>query len=73
MRTELAPWESYLLRISRLSLSHIRRLATVRVLRDYENLFPAGYLGRLVSGVTHVAPVSIRGPYQAGDSRAWLQ
>ena len=61
IRAELVPWESYLLRISRLSLSHIRRLATARVLRAYENLFPAGYLGRLVSE----SPMLLPSQYEA--------
>ncbi len=61
IRAELAPWESYLLRLSRLSLSHIRRLATARVLQDYETLFPSGYLGRLVSE----SPMLLPSQYEA--------
>ena len=47
IRAEGGSWEGYLLRLSRLSLAHARRLSTRRVLHPYENRFPAGYLGHL--------------------------
>ena len=47
IRAEGGSWEGYLLRLSRLSLAHARRLSTRRVLHAYENRFPADYLGNL--------------------------
>ena len=47
IRAEGGSWEGYLLRLSRLSLAHARRLSTRRVLRTYENGFPQDYLGNL--------------------------
>ena len=46
---EIDPWDGYLLRMSRLTLAHIARLSTIRVLKHAENKFPNAYLGRLVS------------------------
>ena len=43
------PWDGYLLRMSRLTMAHIARLSTIRVLKHAENRFPSGYLDRLVS------------------------
>ena len=48
IRTEGGSWEGYLLRLSRLSLAHARRLSTRKVLHTYEYRFPAHYLGNLV-------------------------
>ena len=43
------PWDGYLLRMSRLTLAHVARLSTIRVLKHAENRFPNAYLDRLVS------------------------
>ena len=43
------PWDSYLLRMIRLTLAHVARLSTIRVLKYAENRFPNAYLDRLVS------------------------
>ncbi len=45
---EAAAWEGYLLRNSRLSLAHVRQLATVKVLEAHKSRFPPGYFGQLV-------------------------
>ena len=54
-------WEGYLLRLSRLSLAHMGRLSTVKVLRPYEYLFPHGYLQRLVDD----SPLLLPSQYEA--------
>lgn len=56
MREETGAWESYLLRLSRLSLSHARRLSTARVLGQHENSFPRGYLDKLVADSAMLLP-----------------
>ena len=43
------PWDAYLLRLSRLTLAHVERLSTIRVLKHAEYRFPNAYLDRLVS------------------------
>ena len=53
---ELGPWEGYLLRLSRLSLAHVGRLAAAKVLRPDELRFPPGYLDRLVSDSPMLLP-----------------
>ena len=42
-------WEGYLLRLSRLSLAHLERLATVRVLEPHRAKFPEGYVEQLAA------------------------
>jgi len=54
-------WGSYLLRLCRLSLEHLGRLATAKVLHAYESRFPKGYLDRLVSD----SPVLLPAQYEA--------
>ncbi len=54
-------WEGYLLRLSGLSLAHMSRLSTAKVLRPYEGLFPQGYLKRLVDD----SPLLLPSQYEA--------
>ena len=56
IRNEDSSWESYLLRLSRLSLSHLRRLATANVLGPFETQLPTGYLSRLVDDSPMLLP-----------------
>ena len=58
---EPGAWESYLLRLSRLSLAHAGRLAAIRVLGSKESIFPRGYLDRLVAD----SPLLLPSQYQA--------
>ena len=58
---ETGAWESYLLRLSRLSLAHAGRLATAKVLGPYDSRFPLGYLDRLVSD----SPLLLPSQYEA--------
>ena len=58
---ETGAWESYLLRLSRLSLAHAGRLATAKVLGPYDSRFPLGYLDRLVSD----SPLLMPSQYEA--------
>ncbi len=58
---EPSAWESYLLRISRLSLAHVGQLATARVLGTEEERFPKGYLDRLVAD----SPLLLPSQYEA--------
>ena len=60
-REERGAWESYLLRLSRISLAHVGRLAVARVLSEYESRFPNGYLDRLVSD----SPMLLPSQYEA--------
>ena len=53
---EYSPWGSYLLRLSRLCLAHLRRLATANVLGRFENQLPTGYLSRLVTDSPMLLP-----------------
>ena len=48
-KEEMGIWESYLLRLSRISLAHIGQLATAKVLGQYEHSLPNRYMDRLVS------------------------
>ena len=54
-------WEGYLLRLSRISLMHVGRLATARVLRPVESKFPRQYIDRLV----HDSPMLLPSQYEA--------
>ena len=58
---EVGPWESYLLRLSRLSLEHAGRLATAKVLGPHDSRLPFGYLDRLVSD----SPLLLPSQYEA--------
>ena len=58
---ELEAWEGYLLRLSKLSLSHAGRLATASVLGPYDSSFPTGYLDRLVAD----SPLLLPSQYEA--------
>ena len=49
-------WESYLLGLSRLSLAHLDRLATARVLEPYRARFPEGYVERLAADSPTLLP-----------------
>ncbi len=53
---EQDPWAGYLLRLSRLSLAHAGRLATMKVLRPEVSKFPDGYLDSLVSEMPLLLP-----------------
>ena len=53
---ETEVWEGYVLRMSRLSLIHIGRLATAKVMQPYKPEFPAGYLDKLVKSVPLLLP-----------------
>ena len=61
MREEFGAWEGYLLRLSRLSLLHARRLSVARMLLRDDTRFPNGYLDRLVSD----SPVLLPSQYEA--------
>ena len=50
------PWDGYLLRMSRLTLAHVGRLSTAKVLKYAEDRFPNAYLDRLVSDNTMLLP-----------------
>ena len=58
---ESGSWESYLLRLSGLSLAHAGRLATAKVLAPNKLGFPIGYLDRLVSD----SPLLLPSQYEA--------
>ena len=58
---EDSPWEGYLLRLSRLALSHIGRLAVARVLGTDQSRFPDGYVSRLASD----SPMLLPSQYEA--------
>lgn len=58
---EPGAWESYLLRLSSLSLAHVGKLATARVLMSEEARFPRGYLDRLVDD----SPLLLPSQYEA--------
>ena len=53
---EYSSWESYLLRLSRLCLAHLGRLATANVLGGFENQLPTGYINRLVADSPMLLP-----------------
>ena len=53
---ETEVWEGYVLRMSRLSLVHIGRLATAKVMKSYKSEFPTGYLDRLIKSVPLLLP-----------------
>ena len=61
IQEEANPWEGYLLRLSRLSLAHARRLAVAKVLEEQAHLFPSGYLNRLVDD----SPMLLPSQYEA--------
>lgn len=61
IRGESSPWESYLLRLSRLSLVHAGRLAASAVLREHSSRFPTGYVDRLVAD----SPMLLPSQYEA--------
>lgn len=61
IREEKDVWESYLMRLSRLSFEHAIRLATHRVLGPHERAFPEGYLVRLVAD----SPMLLPSQYEA--------
>ena len=58
---ETGIWESYLLRLCRLSLAHVGHLATARVLGTEEERFPEGYLDGLVAD----SPLLLPSQYEA--------
>ena len=58
---EPGAWESYLLRLSRLSLAHVGQLATAKVLAPYQRSLPTGYLERLATEL----PVLLPSQYEA--------
>ena len=58
-------WEGSLLRLSRLSLAHLERLSTMRVLKPHRERFPEGYLDRLASD----APTLLPSQYEAIESQ----
>ena len=58
---EVGAWESYLLRLSRLSLAHAGRLATAKVLGSEDLRLPSRYLDRLVSD----SPLLLPSQYEA--------
>ena len=58
---ETGAWESYLLRLSRLSLAHAGRLATAKVLGPSDSRFPRGYLDQLVAD----SPLLLPSQYEA--------
>lgn len=66
---EPGAWESYLLRLSRLSLAHVDRLATVKVLAPYRTSFPVGYLERLAAD----SPMLLPSQYEAVIDRGILE
>ena len=66
---EPGAWEGYLLRLSRLSLAHVGRLATAKVLAPYRAIFPIGYLERLAAE----SPVLLPSQYEAVVDRAILE
>ena len=53
---ERDPWDGYLLRVSYLSLAHVGRLAVAGVLRQYDTMFPSGYIDRLISDSPMLLP-----------------
>ena len=61
IREEKDVWESYLMRLSRVSLEHASRLATYKVLGQHESTFPEGYLARLVAD----SPMLLPSQYEA--------
>ena len=66
---EPAAWEGYLLRLSRLSLAHVGRLATAKVLAPYRTNFPEGYLEWLAAD----SPVLLPSQYEAVIDRGILE
>ena len=66
---ETGAWEGYLLRLSRLSLAHLERLAVARVLAQNEAGFPRGYLDRLVSD----SPMLLPSQYEAITEHGLLE
>ena len=50
------PWDGYLLRMSRLTLAHVGRLSTAKVLKYAEDRFPYTYLDSLASDNTMLLP-----------------
>ena len=58
---EAGAWESYLLRLSRLSLAHAGRLATAKVLGSDDSKFPLGYLNLLLDD----SPLLLPSQYEA--------
>ena len=53
---ESSPWDSYLLRLSRLSLAHIGRLAVSKVLSEHQSCFPSSFLDLLISDSPTLLP-----------------
>lgn len=68
IQNESSVWEGYLLRLSRLSLAHLGRLATAKVLGPYVSRLPVGYLGRLVAD----SPILLPSQYEAIDEHGVL-
>ena len=66
---EWDPWSSYLLRLSRLSMEHVARLSTIRVLGPHRGRFPEGYLDRLVDE----APMLLPSQYEAVKNNGILE
>ena len=58
---EPGAWEGYLLRLSRLSLAHVGRLATAKVLRTDDIRLSRGYLDKLVDD----SPLLLPSQYEA--------
>ena len=61
IRQEASPWEGSLLRLSRLSLVHVRRLSVARILNRYRDRFPTEYVDKLVAE----SPVFLPSQYEA--------
>ena len=55
------PWEGYLLRLCRLSIHHVRNLSVARVLAEYEDILPEGYVDKLVED----SPLLLPSQYEA--------
>ncbi len=68
LRHETGVWEAYLLRISRLSLSHVHRLSTAKLLMQYEHSFPSTYLDKLVAD----SPLLLPSQFEALKNRGLL-
>ena len=65
---EWDPWSGYLLRLSRLSMEHVARLSTIRLLEPHRGRFPEGYLDRLVDE----APMLLPSQYEAVKNKGIL-
>ena len=63
---EMSSWDGYLLRLSRLSLSHVARLSSAKVLEDHVTVLPTGFLGRLVADSPTLLPSQYEAILQHG-------